>query len=148
MRVLLNENLPNLGNVGDVVKVKDGYARNYLIPRSLAVLANEAHRAEFEHKKRVLEKKKAIILADKKSVAKKIEKLKFSIAKQVGEEDRIFGSVTTAEIAALLESESVVVDRRTISFPEEIKKVGEYKVDITLHPEVTAKLKIAVVKHD
>jgi large subunit ribosomal protein L9 len=145
MKVILSNNVPSLGSIGDVVNVRNGYARNYLIPRSLASVANEANETALAHQKRVLEKKKAQILADAKKQAAVIEKIAVTVSKQVGEDERIFGSVTTAELEALLTQEGVKISRRDITINEEIKKVGVFSAQVKLHPEVSARFKVWVV---
>ena len=145
MKVILTNDIPKLGGIGSIVNVKKGYARNFLIPRSYAVLANESNASELEHRKRVLAKKRERILSETKVKASAIEKLSITVTKQVGEDERIFGSVTTAEIAALLSKEGVDVQKREISFSEEIKKVGVYSANVRLHSEVSAQLKVWVV---
>ena len=145
MQVLLLEKIHNLGNLGDEVRVKPGYARNFLIPRGLAVPANEKNKASLDHQLRVLEKKKAELLAEAKKAAASIEKTSVTVSKQVGEEEKIFGSVTTTELEALLVAEGIKVDKKDIRIPEEIKKVGVYSAEVKVHPEVTAKFKVWVV---
>ncbi len=145
MKLILSQNVENLGRIGDIVKVKNGYARNFLIPRGLGAVANEGNQASLNHQIRLLEKKKAIILADAKKIASNIEKVSVTVTKQVGEDEKIFGSVTTAELEELLAAEGVKVSKKDIKLAEEIKKVGVYSADVKVHPEVTAKFKIWVV---
>ena len=145
MKLILSQNVENLGRIGDLVKVKNGYARNYLIPRGLALVANEGNQAALNHQLRLLEKKKALILAEAKKLAANIEKVSVTVTKQVGEDERIFGSVTTAELEELLVAEGVQISKKDIKLSEEIKKVGVYSADVKVHPEVTAKFKIWVV---
>ena len=145
MRVILTENVDHLGQVGDLVAVKPGYARNYLIPRKLASLANESNKAALAHQMRLVEKKKAKVLAEAKVVAASIEKTSVTVAKQVGEDEKIFGTVTTAELEELLKKEGVEINKKDIHLDEEVKKVGVYSASVKLHPEVTAKFKVWVV---
>ncbi len=145
MKLILSQNVENLGRIGDIVKVKNGYARNFLIPRGLGAVANEGNQASLNHQIRLLEKKKAIILADAKKIASNIEKVSVTVTKQVGEDEKIFGSVTTAELEELLAAEGVKVSKKDIKLAEEIKTVGVYSADVKVHPEVTAKFKIWVV---
>jgi large subunit ribosomal protein L9 len=145
MRLILSQNVENLGRIGELVKVKNGYARNFLIPRGLAVVANEGNQASLNHQIRLLEKKKALILADAKKHAGLIEKISVTVTKQVGEDEKIFGSVTTAELEELLAQEGVKVSKKDIKLTEEIKKVGVYAAEVRVHPEVTAKFKVWVV---
>ena len=145
MRLILNQNVENLGRIGELVKVKAGYGRNFLIPRGLGSVANEGNQAALNHQLRLLEKKKALILADAKKLAAIIEKISVTVTKQVGEDERIFGSVTTAELEELLTQEGVKVARKDIKLSEEIKKVGVFTAEVKVHPEVSAKFKIWVV---
>jgi large subunit ribosomal protein L9 len=145
MRLILSQNVENLGRIGDLVKVKNGYARNFLIPRGLAVVANEGNQASLNHQMRLLEKKKALILGDAKKQAGLIEKISVTVTKQVGEDEKIFGSVTTAELEELLAAEGVKVSKKDIKLTDEIKKVGVYSAEVRVHPEVVAKFKVWVV---
>lgn len=145
MKLILSQNVENLGRIGDLVKVKNGYARNFLIPRGLGAVANEGNQAALNHQIRLLDKKKAIILGEAKKAASNIEKISVTVTKQVGEDEKIFGSVTTAELEELLAAEGVKVSKKDIKLSEEIKKVGVYSADVKVHPEVTAKFKIWVV---
>ena len=145
MRLILTEDVPSLGTIGSVVSVKDGYARNYLLPRGFAVPANEGNTKQLEHQKRVLNARKEKVLAEKKALAVKLGKLSLEVAKQVGEDERIFGSVTSLELAELLEVKGFQIPRKDIHLPDAVRKVGVYTADVSLHPEVTASLKFWVV---
>lgn len=145
MKLILTEDVPSLGSIGAIVNVKDGYARNYLLPRGIAVPANESNTKQLEHQKRVLNARREKVLAEKKALAAKIEKLSVEVSKQVGEDERIFGSVTTLELAELLEAQGYQIPKKDIHLPEAVKKVGVYTADIQLHSEVIAKLKFWVV---
>lgn len=148
MKVILKENLENLGQIGDVVKVAPGYARNYLLPRGLAIEATEKNAKALEHAKRQLEYKKNKVKEQAKGVATKIESLTLSIAHQAGEEGKLFGSVTNMELAELLKAQGVEVDRKIIVLAELIKHLGEFVATVKLHPEVSAALKVVVTKAD
>lgn len=145
MRIILNHDVPSLGKIGEIVNVKNGYARNFLIPRGFAAIANESNEAQLTHHRRQLDKKKAVLLAEAKTLAATIEKTSVTVYKQVGEDERIFGSVTTAEVEALLNQEGLKVSKRDITILDEVKKVGVYHGQVKLHSEVTAKFKIWVV---
>ena len=145
MKVILSQNIDTLGTIGEIVRVKDGYARNYLIPRGMAAVANEGNQKSLQHQLKVLEKKKQELLDEAKKLAAGIEKISVTVAKQVGEDEKIFGSVTTAELEELLVAEGVQVSRRDIKLAEEVKKVGVYAAEVKVHPEVTAKFKVWVV---
>ena len=136
MKVILAEDVPHLGEIGELVNVKSGYARNFLYPRKLAVEANDANIKELEHYQRVLQKKKEKKFREMKELAKKIEKISIEVAKQVGDEDRIFGSVTAAEIEHLLEKKGVKVSRKQVVLPDDIKKIGTYSAEVVLHKEI------------
>ncbi|MCX6128845.1 MAG: 50S ribosomal protein L9 [Proteobacteria bacterium] len=145
MRLILSQNVENLGRIGELVRVKNGYARNFLIPRGLGMVANEGNQAALNHQLRLLEKKKALILGEAKKQASLIEKISVTVTKQVGEDEKIFGSVTTAELEDLLAQEGVKVSRKDIKLTDEIKKVGVYSAEVRVHPEVSAKFKVWVV---
>lgn len=145
MKLILNQNVENLGRIGEIVKVKPGYARNFLIPRGLGSAANESNQASLNHQLRLLEKKKSLLLADAKKQASNIEKVSVTVTKQVGEDEKIFGSVTTAELEELLAQEGIKISRKDIKLTEDIKKVGVYTAEVKVHPEVTAKFKVWVV---
>lgn len=145
MRVILKEEVDNLGAIGAVVNVRNGYARNFLLPRGLAAVANEANQRALEHHKRVLEKKRAKLLGTAKELAAQIEKTSVTVSKQVGEDEKIFGSVTTQELEDLLKAEGLNVSKKDITVLDEIKKVGVYQAQVKLHSEVVAKFKVWVV---
>jgi len=144
VQVILSEDVPNLGSTGDVVKVRAGYARNYLLPRNLAVEANQRNLRAFEHSrqialgKRERQKNSAVV------VKEKIEGLVLLIKANAGEEGKLFGSVTNIDIERSLREKGVEVDRRRINLHEPIKQIGEYTVAIKLEAEVEASLKLQV----
>ena len=146
MKVLLCEDIGSLGWLGDVVEVKDGYGRNYLIPRNLAIRATKANLkaiGEIDKQKVIREKKfrrTAEILKDK------IEKIELSAEVLVGEEDKLYGSITNQDIANLLAEKGITVDRRTIIIEEPIKALGVYSLPIKIEKDVTASCKVWVVK--
>jgi large subunit ribosomal protein L9 len=145
MKVILNEEVSNLGSIGDVVTVRGGYARNFLLPRGLAILASASNERALKHHVGLLEKKKQKVLSEAKTFAGKLNNISLTISKPVGEDERIFGTVTNTEVAALLAEEGVTIDKKQIHIHDEIKKVGVYTADVKLHPEVTAKVKVWVV---
>ena len=146
MKVILKENIETLGHIGDIVKVAPGYARNYLLPRGLAIEATTRNAKALEHAKRQMEYKKNKVLEQAKQFAAKIEGLAFVISHQAGEEGKLFGSVTNMEIAERLMAEGIEVDRKKILLADPIKHTGEFTVGIKVHPEVTANLKVNVSK--
>lgn len=145
MKVILSHDVDSLGRVGDIVNVRNGYARNFLLPRGLCMPANEENEAALAHHKRVLEKKRAVLLAEAKKVAAAIEKTSVTVTKQVGEDEKIFGSVTTAELEQLLSAEGIKISRKDITILDDIKKVGVYAAQVKLHSDVNAKFKVWVV---
>jgi len=145
MKVILNQDVYNLGSVGDIVRVRDGYARNFLLPRNLAMLANEGNKTALDHHMRVMDKKRAKLLGEAKKLASLIEKTSVRVVKQVGEDEKIFGSVTTAELEELLHAEGFkTVNRKDIAIEGEVKKVGSHVAKVRLHSDVSAKLKFWV----
>jgi large subunit ribosomal protein L9 len=145
MKVILREDVPDLGAIGDVVTVKDGYARNYLIPRDLAVKANTKNIRQLDHQKRLVDSHKSRVRKDAASLADQLEGVSCTIPMLVGEQDKLFGSVTTKDIEDALAHEGIQLSRKRIMLEEPIKSLGVYTVDVRLHQEVTAKLKVWVV---
>jgi len=145
MKVILVEDMPSLGKMGDLVKVADGYGRNYLIPQGKAIKATTHNLKILEHQTKQLKNKTDKIKRDAEKLAKRIEAVSCTVAKPAAEE-KIFGSVTSMDIAEGLKVEGIEVDRRQINLDEPIKTLGIYTVPIKLHPEVTARLKVWVVK--
>ncbi|WP_456406266.1 50S ribosomal protein L9 [Caldithrix abyssi] len=146
MEIILRQDYQNLGKTGDVVKVKDGYARNYLIPKGIAYIATKENKKRLENELKVksLRVEKEKMAADE--LAKKLANVSCTIPVQVGEEDKLFGSVTSQNIADALAAQGIKVDRRKIQLEEPIKSLGIYSVPIKLHPEVEATVKVWVVK--
>jgi large subunit ribosomal protein L9 len=145
MKLILNAEVQSLGSIGDIVNVKNGYARNFLLPRGLATVANESNKKALDHQLRILEKRRAKALEAAKKIAAGIEKTSVTVTKQVGEDEKIFGTVTTQELEDLLKAEGIEVERKTIKILEDIKKVGVYQAEVKLHAEVSAKFKVWVV---
>lgn len=146
MKVILQENLENLGNIGDIVKVAPGYARNYLIPKGYALLANEKNTKAMEHAKRQLEYKKNKVLEQARALAARIEAVTLNLVHQAGEEGKLFGSVTNMELAEKLIAQGIEIDRKKIALAEPIRQLGEYSVTVKVHPEVAADFKVVVSK--
>ena len=145
VRLILREDVPKLGDAGDVVNVKPGYARNYLIPTGKATFATDANVKELEHHKRQIADKVARQRKELESERDRIQGIELQVEAQVGEEGRLFGSVTAMQIAELLGEKGVTVDRRRIELAEPIKEAGEYRVPIRLHREVVAEILVRVV---
>ena len=146
MKVILRQNTEGLGQIGQMIDVKDGYARNFLIPRKLAYPALEGNIRALEEEKKTLSKKKEQELAAAETLAAGLEKVSVTIPVQVGEEDKIFGSVTTQMISDALKEKGHEIDKRKIEIEEPIKALGIYSVSIKLHPNVSAKIKVWVVR--
>ena len=144
MEVILKEDVANLGFRGDVVKVADGYARNYLLPRKLAMQATEANKAVIEQMKAAAARRSASEKAKAEEFAMKLDAVALAFTRKAGEGGHLFGSVTSADIATELAAQGVEVDRRKIQLGDPLKSVGEYAVAIRLHREVTARLKVKV----
>ena len=144
VQVILSEDVHNLGDAGDVVKVKPGFARNFLIPQGKALPATAARVHEVEHKRRVIADKRSKELKDLESVKIRLEAIALEIAAQVGEEGKLFGSVTSQNLADLLREKGVEVERRKIVLAEAIKTVGEHTIKIRLRNDVIASLKVTV----
>jgi large subunit ribosomal protein L9 len=144
MKLLLKEDVDGLGFCGDEVEVKDGYGRNFLIPKGKALLATPNNLKAFNHQKRVVQGKVTKVIAAAQAVADEIAKVTCLVKKKVGDTGKMFGSVTAQEVADLLKGQGVEVDRRKIQIAEPIKKAGEYKIPVKLHSEVTAEIKLVV----
>jgi large subunit ribosomal protein L9 len=145
MEVILREHVDNLGRRGEVVKVADGYARNYLLPRKLALLATEGNRKQVEREKLKLDVKESEEKGIAETMAARMANAEVSVARRVGETETLFGSVTTADIAEALAAQGFEIDRRKIQMADPIKRIGEFDVPIKLHREVTATVKVKVV---
>jgi large subunit ribosomal protein L9 len=145
MEVILREHVDNLGRRGDVVKVADGYARNYLLPRKLALLANEGNKRQIARERAKLEAREADERRVIEAIAARLANVEVVIARKVGETDALYGSVTGADIAEALAVKGFDVDKRMLQLPEPIKKVGEMAVPVKLHRDVTATVVVKVV---
>lgn len=145
MKVLLKEDVIKLGSVGDEVEVKDGYGRNFLIPTGKALLATPKNVKQFRHQKSIVDHKVRKLKGAAQEVADKIAKLSISVTKKVGDQGKLFGSVTSQEIADLVAAQGVDIDRRKIQMPEPVKTLGEFKIPVKLHPEVVAQINLSVV---
>lgn len=146
MEVILKEDVPKLGNRGDVVKVAEGYGRNYLLPKKLAVEATSQNKAVIEQMKAAAVRKIAKEKSDAELLAKQFDGVSLTFTRRAGEHDALFGSVTSADIAHELEGRGFNVDRRKIELDQAIKSLGEYEVPLKLHRDVIVKIKVTVVK--
>ncbi len=146
MEVILREKIDKIGDVGDLVRVKDGYARNYLIPMGLVVKATPGNLKDIENLKGQIAHRKIKETSQHNIIADKLSKLKLTAPVKVGDDDRLFGSVTAITIAELLNEQGFEIDRKTVYLDEPIKSLGLHNVTINLHPEVQAQLKVYVIK--
>jgi large subunit ribosomal protein L9 len=144
MKLILREDVDNLGRGGDVVDVKPGYGRNFLLPRGLAVVANPKNLREIEHQKSVASAKAAKLKASAEAVAKRLEATPVTLKRKVGDQDKLFGSVTALDIAEALAARGLQLDRRAIDLAEPIKTVGDFEVGVKLHHDVVGKVKVKV----
>ncbi len=146
MKVILRKNFEQLGRVGDIVEVKDGYARNFLLPRQIAYIATKGNVRALEEEKKQIEKAEAKLFESAKKIAEELANVSITIPVKVGEEDKIFGSVTSQMIADALKEKNYDIDKRKIEISEPIKALGIYDINIKLHPEVTATVKTWIVR--
>ena len=145
MKIVLLEDIENLGRVGQVVNVRGGFGRNYLIPQGKALLANKANMTLIGQRRKIYEAAAAKVRDEAQEIASRVNGVSVSISRKVGEADHLYGSVTTADIAEALAAKGVVVDKRRVLLTEPIKKLGDFQVPVRLHAEVTAELKVSVV---
>jgi len=148
MKVILRENVANTGKVGDVVKVSDGFGRNYLLPRNLAVLANERNLSELDHFKRIISARMAKIREMAQKQITQLDGLRIEMNKHVGEGNKLFGSVTAREIADLLRDKGFNVDKHDVILSEPLKTAGEFQIRVKLHPEVSGTITVAIIAAD
>jgi large subunit ribosomal protein L9 len=145
MEVILKDDIANLGKIGEVVRVRDGYARNYLLPRGLVLEANKKNLKTFEHQKKVVADQKQKIMRGARAVGDGLSAVSLVIPVKVGDEGKLFGSVTNIHIEKALKAKGLNVDRRKIQLDEPIKSVGDYEVPIRLAADLTVPLKLSVV---
>ena len=146
MQIILLEKIGGLGNLGDIVTVKNGYARNFLIPQGKAKRATEANKAEFETRRAELEARQAEILADALARKEKLDGQVITVAQKAGVDGRLFGSVTNADIASAIVASGIKAEKANVRLPEgPFKAIGEYEVEIALHSDAVAKVTVAVV---
>ena len=146
MEVILREHVDHLGHRGEIVKVAAGYARNYLLPRKLALPATAGNRKHVERERKIMEAKEAQEKGQAEGLAARLALVEISIARRVGETDQLYGSVTAVDIADYLKGQGFEIDRRKLILPEPIKAIGEHQVPLKLHREVTVPLTVTVVK--
>jgi large subunit ribosomal protein L9 len=148
MEVILREEIENLGRRGDVVKVTPGYARNYLLPKRLAVAATDSNRKIVEQEKQAYLRRESKEIGDASDLGKIMANVELTIAQKAGENDQLFGSVTAQDIAAALERAGYTIDRRKVNLEEPIKSLGDYKVTVKLHREVSVELPVHVIREE
>jgi large subunit ribosomal protein L9 len=146
MEVILRQHVDNLGRRGEIVKVADGYARNYLLPRKLALPATAGNKQHVERERKIFEAREAEERGQAEALAARLTALTISIARRVGDTEQLYGSVTASDIAEFLKDKGFEVDRRKLILPEPIKALGEHDVPLKLHREVTVPLKVHVVR--
>ena len=148
MKVILKEDIPKLGSMGETVKVAPGYGRNYLIPQGKAVLATSKNLKELEHQRQLILRKAELVRKDAESFAEKFKGLTLTLARKVLDEDKIYGSVSVGDISKALEEAGVEIERKMIKLAEPIKSLGEFQVPVKVHADVTAELTVQVVKEE
>ncbi|ODA44026.1 LSU ribosomal protein L9p [Thermodesulfovibrio sp. N1] len=145
MKVILKEDIPNLGKAGQIVHVKDGYARNFLFPKGLALLADEKNMKLLEYQKKKIEEEAKKKRQDAQSIAERLSQVNLKISAKAGEDQKLFGSITSKDIAVALEKEGFAIDKKQITVLEPIKRIGEYEVEVRFHENITAKVKVTII---
>jgi large subunit ribosomal protein L9 len=145
LEVILTKDVDNLGRAGEVVRVRPGYGRNYLLPRGLALIATRGNMAQLEHHKRVIAKQQDKIRTEHQAKAKQLQSASVSIPKQAGEDDKLFGSVTSKDIAEALAAQNIEIDRKLIKLGEPLRTVGSHEVHVRFSADVTVPLRVNVI---
>jgi large subunit ribosomal protein L9 len=148
MKIILREDMDTLGLEGDIVDVASGYARNYLIPKGIALEANTQNVKLFETQRKKIEIKRLKAKEEAEKVKERLADVMITISQKAGEEDKLYGSVTSMDIAAHLEEQGIIIDRKKISMDKPIKALGDFEVPIRLYPEVTGSIKVTVVPEE
>ena len=146
IEVILKEHVEHLGRRGEIVKVADGYARNYLLPRKLALPATEGNKKHVERERKIVEAREAAEKGQAEAIAARLTGIDLAIERRVGDTEQLYGSVTAVDIADFLKTQGFEIDRRKLILPEPIKAIGDHTVPLKLHREVTVPLKVRVVK--
>lgn len=146
MEVILKEDVPKLGHRGDVVKVAEGYGRNYLLPRKLAIEATHANKAVIEQMKQAAIRRSAVEKSDAEALSKQLEGVSVNFQRKAGEKDQLFGSVTSGDIADALTHKGFNIDRRKIQLHDPLKNLGEFDIPVRLHRDVTSRVKVVIEK--
>ena len=148
MQVILREDIEKLGKIGDMVKVADGYARNYLVPTKKAIEATPKNVHAMEHAKKMVADRLRKLKKEAVADAGNIKALAVTIKAKAGEEGKLFGSVTTMDIAEAAKAQGVIIDKRKIALEEPIKRLGDYTVTVKLHADITAEFKVSVIAEE
>ena len=146
MEVILKEDVPKLGHRGDVVRVAEGYGRNYLLPRKLAIEATQGNKAVIEQMKQAAVRRSAVEKADAEALSKQLEGVSVNFHRKAGDKDQLFGSVTSGDIADALTHKGFNIDRRKIQLHDPLKNLGEFDVPVRLHRDVTSRVKVMIEK--
>ena len=146
MEIILRQHVDNLGKRGEVVKVAAGYARNYLLPRKLALLATDGNKRHVERERKIVDAREADERSQAQAVAARLESIEIKLARRVGDTEQLYGSVTSSDVAEFLKGKGFDIDRRKLIMPEAIKTLGEHVVPLRLHRDVTVSLKVQVAK--
>jgi large subunit ribosomal protein L9 len=146
MEVILKEDVPKLGHRGEVVKVAEGYGRNYLLPRKLAIEATQGNKVVIEQMKQSAVRRSAVEKSDAEALARQLDAVSLTFHRKAGEKDHLFGSVTSSDVAEALESKGFNIDRRKLQLSEPLKSLGDFEVVIKLHRDITAKVKVTIQK--
>jgi large subunit ribosomal protein L9 len=146
MEVILREHVENLGRRGDIVKVAEGYARNYLLPRKLALAVTEGNKRQIERERKIVEAREVEEKTQAEAFASRLASVEIAIPRRVGEHDTLYGSVTAADIVQALEKQGFAIDKRKVQLGEPLKQLGEFTVPIKIHREITAPIKVTVTK--
>jgi large subunit ribosomal protein L9 len=148
MEVILKEDIANVGKIGEVVRVRDGYARNYLLPRGLVMLANKKNLKTFEHQKKIVGDQKQKIVRQAQAIGEELTGATVSISMRAGEEGKLFGSVTNIHIEKALKAKGLKVDRRKIQLEEPIKTLGDFEVPVRLTADLSVPIKVSVIPEE
>ncbi len=145
MKVILLEDVANVGKIGDAVEVKNGYARNFLIPRNLAVVASSRNLKAHQHQLQAIERKVAMVISDAQTMGEKLSGVTVTLTRKAGDTGRLFGSVTNMDVADALANDGITIDRKDVLLVDPIKELGDFDVSIKLPHEVSATIKVTVI---
>ena len=148
MKVILTENIAALGQIGQVVNVAPGYARNYLLPKGFALEATGKNVKELEHQKRILDQKRERVRQEMLSLAERINKVEITMRRKVGEEDKLYGSVSASDVLAVLEEKGFDLPKKSIQMDQPVKQLGEFTIPVRIDPQITANVKLVVAKEE